>query len=676
MKPTAALYVSLALLTLGVRPVAAQTPRLGHPLVFVKYIIPDDPGDPIRGNLFRLDPDGAVVNLTNRSDVAVRDPEVSWDATRVVFSMLVGPDTGSWQIYEIGVDGSGLRKISRDPRYNDLDPAYLPDGRIVFTTDRLRWSDGYENVPATQLAVMNHRGRRVEVLKVNPAGHLNPLPGSDGLIYFTQWDFHDRRVDLGEGEDGEEELDVNRFLLWKIFADGSGLDHPAFGAHTIEDFTPGYVEVRERPNAAGTFVATFGSQDTQELTSFHPDRLVFVPGTFLTFEGASLVLMRPRDNQNRDRVVYLTPASGEEDEDGDDDEEGEDENERGKEAEEGDGFWRSPFPLADGRLVASFSPGESDSREDMPLPFQLWTMNGDGSAKTLLYEEPGRWCLQAVEVVSRKPPVLRSGVTDPRYPYAIINSLDVTLREKDGQPGPSDGEITEVRVYREDVRTPNTHDLQLDERQVRTGVFDAWDDPDTRAIGTAPVHADNSFAVVVPADTPLTWELLDAKGNVVVRERFGTELRAGEVRRCAGCHSPHNGRTGADTNFALEAPTNLSGKKVDRDGNGVVDLLEGLCQREPDLCSRTGLRLRGKARASGVVALRWRSEPSVRGTVEIFRRALDGGDFAPIGTVEGTARSYRDHGLVPGVSYLYKVRTMDAAGHSQWSNRVRVTARQ
>ncbi|MEM7352642.1 MAG: hypothetical protein AAF657_17720 [Acidobacteriota bacterium] len=237
--------------------------------------------------------------------------------------------------------------------------------------------------------------------------------------------------------------------------------------------------------------------------------------------------------------------------------------------------------MADGRIVASFAPGLLEAR-DGPLPFQLWIMNGDGSDPELLYEDPELWSLQAVEVLARTPPALAMGEMKPQYPYAMINAFDVTLREDDSQGTPSPGQVTEIRLLREDVRSPNTHDLQIDAGG--TGAFDPWDDPDTEVIGTAPVASDDSFAVVVPADTPLTWELLDAGGNVIVRERFGTELRAGEIRQCAGCHAPHDGSVGSTTNLALESPTNLSGQNVDLDGNGVVDLLEGLCESQPQLC--------------------------------------------------------------------------------------------
>lgn len=526
---------------------SAQLP-IDHSIVFVKqapldyqfatvsdifgnfqgYYPPED--QPTGGNLFRLDPDGTLLNLTNWSNAAVRDPEISYDGTHVLFSMRIGA-FGKWQVYEADVQSGSPRRISRDDTHNDLDPAYLGDGRIVFTTDRNRWADGYENLPSAQIAVMRSDGTGVEVLKRHMAGQMNPLVGSDGMLYFTEWDFHDRRVSI---EQNNSDFDTNRFLLWKIFADGSGFDHPHFGAHTVYDFTGGYVEVRELPGAPGTFLGLLADE-------------------FFTFGGGSIVRLVPRADQDLDAPDFVTANVFF--------------------TEEGNTFgrWRSPYPLADGRILASYAPGPVYEGISPAPHWRLVVMNGDGSGQEVLYQDPQLWCWQPVEVVARSHPPPAPGRRRDEYPYAVLNTLDVTLRNRnedrvlngDFQGPVRPGEAVRVRFYREDVRSPNLYEE-----------FPQHADPDVAVLGTAPVLADGSFAVVLPADVPVQWELLDAAGGILVRERFGTELKAGEVRRCNGCHAPHDGRTGSTTNLALASPTNLSGRVVDTDGNGVVDLLE------------------------------------------------------------------------------------------------------
>jgi len=95
-------------------------------------------------------------------------------------------------------------------------------------------------------------------------------------------------------------------------------------------------------------------------------------------------------------------------------------------------------------------------------------------------------------------------------------------------------------------------------------------------LGKTPVHSDGSFAALVPADTPLIWEVLDHSEKVLVRERFGTTLKGGEVRVCAGCHAPHGGRNGNTSNEAFSDPSNLTRFDPDTDRNGTLDILENL----------------------------------------------------------------------------------------------------
>ena len=143
---------------------AGQTPRLDNPIVFVTQIpIPPDTRDLLKigatfgnhspdggsagrgGDLWIRYPDGSLKNLTaaagygtdgfhqRQGAIAVRDPSVHWDGGTVIFSMVVGTDTGSglgntsfWQIYEItGLGQDETPRIYKVPgqpdRYNNLD---------------------------------------------------------------------------------------------------------------------------------------------------------------------------------------------------------------------------------------------------------------------------------------------------------------------------------------------------------------------------------------------------------------------------------------------------------------------------------------------------------------------------------------------------------------------------
>jgi mono/diheme cytochrome c family protein len=50
------------------------------------------------------------------------------------------------------------------------------------------------------------------------------------------------------------------------------------------------------------------------------------------------------------------------------------------------------------------------------------------------------------------------------------------------------------------------------------------------------VSSDGSVAAFVPAKRALSWQLTDAAGTGVVRERYWVTFQPGEVRVCGSCH--------------------------------------------------------------------------------------------------------------------------------------------
>jgi hypothetical protein len=60
--------------------------------------------------------------------------------------------------------------------------------------------------------------------------------------------------------------------------------------------------------------------------------------------------------------------------------------------------------------------------------------------------------------------------------------------------------------------------------------------PVTGPVGSVAIAKDGSVAAFVPAGRALSWQLTDATGKPIVRERFWVTFKAGEVRVCASCH--------------------------------------------------------------------------------------------------------------------------------------------
>jgi hypothetical protein len=86
-----------------------------------------------------------------------------------------------------------------------------------------------------------------------------------------------------------------------------------------------------------------------------------------------------------------------------------------------------------------------------------------------------------------------------------------------------------------DARQSREGDLKLTPASVRLETLN--DAGHTVVTGTAPVEPDGSFFVKTPADRPIRFALLDAKGSVVRQEHGWFWIRRGEQRYCVGCHT-------------------------------------------------------------------------------------------------------------------------------------------
>ena len=76
------------------------------------------------------DAPGSVAPLT-RDFFSAADPQVSFDGSRILFSAQRARGD-SWQIWEMAVDGSGLRQVTHGAG-DCLEPKYLPQNQIVYT---------------------------------------------------------------------------------------------------------------------------------------------------------------------------------------------------------------------------------------------------------------------------------------------------------------------------------------------------------------------------------------------------------------------------------------------------------------------------------------------------------------------------------------------------------------
>ena len=66
----------------------------------------------------------------------IRDPAVSWDARRVLFAWKKSLDEDDYHLHELTLADRRVRAITTGLGFADYEPAYLPNGDIVFASTR------------------------------------------------------------------------------------------------------------------------------------------------------------------------------------------------------------------------------------------------------------------------------------------------------------------------------------------------------------------------------------------------------------------------------------------------------------------------------------------------------------------------------------------------------------
>jgi hypothetical protein len=120
----------------------------------------------------------------------IRDPQVHYDGRKILFSYRPG-GTSFYHLFEISVDGSGLRRLTDGP-FDDIEPTYLPDGDIVFVSSRCkRWVNCWLT-PVANLHRCDPDGSAIRMISLNIEHDNTPWLLPDGRLLYTRWEYIDR----------------------------------------------------------------------------------------------------------------------------------------------------------------------------------------------------------------------------------------------------------------------------------------------------------------------------------------------------------------------------------------------------------------------------------------------------------------------------------------------------
>ncbi len=151
---------------------------------------------------------GEVVTLLETEEGLIRDPDLYFNAKKLVFAMRKNRED-DYHIYEMNIDGSGLKQITSLKGVCDFDPIYLPDDKIIFSSTREPKYNKCSRDHAANLYRMNDDGSNIHRITRNTLfdNHAEVMP--DGRILYARWEYIDRNFGDAHG-------------IWTVNPDGTG----------------------------------------------------------------------------------------------------------------------------------------------------------------------------------------------------------------------------------------------------------------------------------------------------------------------------------------------------------------------------------------------------------------------------------------------------------------------
>ena len=411
----------------------------------------------------------------------VGDVDVHFDGDKMLFSM-PGADN-RWRVFELDADGKNLRqlKLIDQPDVGNYDACYLPDGNIIFNS-----TAPFIGVPCvrggshvTNLYLLETAGGGIRRLTFDQEHTWCPTVLNNGRVMYLRWEYSGLPHS-------------NSRILFHMNPDGTG-QLSLYGSNSYWPNSLFYARPipGDPSKVAGIVTGHHGSKRVGELVIFDTAKA--------RREADGVVQRFPERGRRveplvRDRLV--------------------------------DPSWPKflhPYPLSDTYILTA-------AKLSARGQWGLYLVDAFDNM-ILLAEQEGQAILEPIPLrPTRRPPVL-AGKVDTSRTDAVVYVADV-YRGK-GLAGIPRGTVKKLRLF--------TYHFSYHGIGGLYGVVGSdgpWDIK--RVLGTVPVEPDGSAAFRVPANTPISIQPLDEKGQALQLMRSWLVGMPGEVVSCTGCHEREN----------------------------------------------------------------------------------------------------------------------------------------
>lgn len=423
---------------------------------------------------------GQARTIFATAEGVIRDPEVDFDGKRVVFAMRQNVKD-SYHIYEIHADGTGLRQLTFARDVDDLDPLYLADGSIAFSSTREPKYCMCNRHIMANLFRMEADGANIHQIGKSTLfeGHGSLMP--DGRILYDRWEYVDRN--FGDAQ-----------ALWTVNPDGTG--HAVFWGNNTA--SPGaIIDARIIPGTERA-LCIFGSCHDRPW-------------------GALAIIDRQLGLDGRDSVIRTWPAEA---------------TNLVKQLgwEQFDQFtqvrlkYEDPYPLDSDFFLCSRMIGKGEQ-------MGIYLLDSFGNEVLVHTEEPA--CFDPMPLGPRLRPrdiPSRREFAQQRASFYVQDVYEGTHMQ-----GVERGTVAALRVVESPEKRFWTRPAWEGQGQEAPAMN--WHDfNNKRILGTVPVEPDGSAYFDLPADRFVYFQLLDHRGMMVQSMRSGVAAQPGEKGSCIGCH--------------------------------------------------------------------------------------------------------------------------------------------
>lgn len=140
-------------------------------------------------------------------DGSVRDCRLHYDAKKILFSYRKGT-SDHFKLYEVDIDGKNLKLLPITGDWDDFEPCYMPNGDILYISNRQPKTVQCLFVPANNLHRWYSKENMIRNISVNPDQDDTPALLKDGRVVYMRWDYNQRSQ-------------VSFHHLWAMNPDGS-----------------------------------------------------------------------------------------------------------------------------------------------------------------------------------------------------------------------------------------------------------------------------------------------------------------------------------------------------------------------------------------------------------------------------------------------------------------------